>query len=258
MNLINKNIVITGGTSGIGLEIVKELIKDNNKIIVIGRNFSKVPNLMNIYKYQCDISLKHNIDKMIEYIFSIFNKVDVFFANAGYAYYEEINAPNWEHIQSIYATNVFSPIYTLEKLLERQTNQKIHYVVTASAVSYMHLPGFALYSSTKAAINAFIESFKYQRMQNLKVSIVYPIATKTNFFSRAGKNIPKPFPVDNPKRVACSIIKELEIDSFKIFPNKLYLIFSIINRIFPFFEEIYKQIENYRFHKWLKNKAQQK
>jgi short-subunit dehydrogenase len=251
MYLNNKKIVITGATSGIGKELMKLLLKEkNNKIIAVGRNIEYIEKNSNIIPYECDVSKKENVDKMIEFIYSKYEKIDIFFANAGYAKYGSFYKADWNKIENMFSVNVFSPIYTLEKIKEKQKKIFIHYVVTASAVSFLTLPGFALYCSTKNALNTYFEAYKFEKDKNIKLSLVYPVATKTLFFKRAGNQIPIPFPLDSAEKVASAILREIEIGVEKIFPNKLFLIFCIINRFLPFIGYLYQKIERFRFNLW--------
>ncbi len=65
--------------------------------------------------YTCDISSALNIDRLFVDAKQILGGIDIFIANAGFAYYGEIDKPDWINIEQIYRTNVFSPLYCIGK-----------------------------------------------------------------------------------------------------------------------------------------------
>jgi len=254
MNLNGKKIVITGASSGIGKEILKKLQKYDTQIIAVGRNIAKIPkNSEKVIPFSCDVSKKEEIDKMFDFATNRFGNIDIFIANAGFAYCEDINEANWEHIEKIFSTNVFSPIYSVEKMRVLNGNRKYSVIITCSAVSEVPLPGYSLYCSTKHAINGFGRVFRYETKENEIISLVYPISTKTNFFKSAAYEAPVPWPVQIPERVASSIIKGIEKEKRFIYPAKFFMISRILNRVFPFVNEIYAAIQRNKFNKWVKS-----
>lgn len=254
MNLNGKKIILTGASSGIGKEILKKLQEYDTKIIAVGRNVSKIPkNSEKVIPFSCDVSKKEEVDKIFDFAANRFGNVDIFIANAGFAYCEEINEANWEHIEKIFSTNVFSPIYSIEKMRILNGNRKYSVVITCSAVSEVPLPRYSLYCATKHAVNGFGRVFKYEAKENEIISLVYPIATKTNFFKNAVHKAPVPWPVQAPNKVADSIIKGIKKEKRFIYPAKFFIISRILNRIFPFVNEVYAKIQINNFNKWLES-----
>lgn len=129
---------------------------------------------------------KENLDKLLKDADKKLGGIDIFYANAGFAYYEVIPNADWDRIARIYSTNVFSPFYCLIALNQTR-KEPFLFVVTASAMSHLSLPGYALYSSTKAAVRSFIDAFRFELKPGNRVMVVYPIATRTQFFDAAGK-----------------------------------------------------------------------
>ncbi|MFT8316277.1 MAG: SDR family NAD(P)-dependent oxidoreductase [Clostridium sp.] len=254
MDINGKNIILTGASSGIGKELLKKLKNYDVKIIAVARNIDKIPNYgENIISFSCDLSRKEEVDRLFEYALSVLKSIDIFIANAGFAYCEEIEEANWEHIEKIYSTNVFSPIYVAEKMKNINKDRAYYMIITCSAVSTVALPGYTLYCATKASINMFAKTYRYEMKNKGKLGLVYPIATKTNFFKRAGGNIaPVPWPVQSPEIVAASIILGIKFNLRNIYPSILFLIASIINRIIPILYPIYSKIFSISFNLWLK------
>lgn len=255
MQIDGKKIVLTGASSGIGKEILKKLQNYDVKIIAVGRNISKIPNYgEKVISFCCDVSKKEEVDKLFEYVIKTFGGVDIFIANAGFAYCEEIQKADWNHIEEIFKTNVISPIYSAEKMKNINIDKEYYTIITCSAVSEVELPGYSLYCSTKHAINGFGRVYKHELRNKGKIGLIYPIATNTNFFKRAGKSSPIPWPVQSPEKVANSVIKGIEKNKKYIYPSKMFFITRILNRIFPFLYPIYVKIQSNKFNNWVEGK----
>ncbi|MDF3820196.1 SDR family NAD(P)-dependent oxidoreductase [Leptospira sp. 96542] len=249
MELKDKKIVITGASSGIGKETLIALLKEENvKILAADLNEKNIIQHERVFPVKCDVSKPENIEKLIKDADKKLGGIDIFFANAGFAYYETVSEPNWERIDKIYKTNVFSPMYSLVKLnLTRKTH--FLFIVTASAMSHLPLPGYAKYSSTKAAIRSFTEAYKYELKEGNRIMVVYPIATRTQFFDNAGKKVPVPFPSQTAVTVAKKIIKGIKSDANAVYPSLLFRFIQILDRFLFLPLKIYQNIEGYKLKK---------
>ena len=107
-----KTIVITGSNSGIGLETLKLLANGSNKILAVDLRTDRIEalNLKNVFPMVCDVSTKENVDSIFATATEKLGSIDIFFANAGFPYYETMDYVNWERIEDIYKVNVYSPI----------------------------------------------------------------------------------------------------------------------------------------------------
>ncbi|WP_027631486.1 SDR family NAD(P)-dependent oxidoreductase [Clostridium hydrogeniformans] len=251
MDLKNKSIILTGASSGIGREILNKLKEYDVKIIAVGRNINKIERRDNIIPFSCDISKKEEVDRLFEFAEKKLGNIDIFIANAGFAYCEDLTTPSWEHIEEIFSVNVFSPIYSVEKMRELNKDRKYSAIITCSAVSEVPLPGYSLYCSTKHAINGFGRVYNHETRENEVISLVYPIATKTNFFKNAANRAPIPLPMQDPEKVAIAVIDGIKKDKRFIYPSKFYTISRVLNRILPFVYPIYGGIQRRKFYKWL-------
>jgi short-subunit dehydrogenase len=253
MDLNGKRIVLTGASSGIGKEILKSLLAYDVKVVAVGRNSSKINKVNNkVIPFSCDISKKEEVDRLFDFALEKLGKIDIFIANAGFGVCEDIKEADWDHIDDIFRTNVFSPIYSLEKMRVLNGNRKYAVVITCSAVSEIPLPGYSLYCATKHALNGFGRVFQYETKENEMISLIYPIATKTEFFKRAADQAPVPWPVQVPEKVAESVIKGIQKEKRFIYPSKYFAVTRVFSRIFPFTNTIYAKIQKRKFLKWAK------
>lgn len=258
----NKNIVLTGASSGIGLEVLRLLSSESsNKILAVSRRAEEKLGFVgaNIYVFNADVSKQSGVDAVFQKATEVFGgeKIDLFYANAGFPYYEEYNYTDWERILKIFETNTISPIYTYAKYLRHLAGREGHLAYTVSAIGQMAMPGYALYSATKFALHGFQQAIRLEKPGNMKLTCLYPIATNTNFFKVANPvEFEKPFPVQQPGVVARKMVAGIEAGKKFVFPSPLFTVSKVLMGVCPPVRTVYWKLETdklERFKEKLKN-----
>lgn len=278
MDINNKRIILTGASSGIGKEILALLLGYKNvQIIAVARHIEEIKAIDNqVIPFSADVSHKEGVDKLFEFASQTFGDIDIFIANAGFAYLEQLTSPDWQHIEDIFNLNVFSPIYALEKLVSgeisgsQETNNSERlpvkrepggelitgkaFVFIISGAGLASLPGYSLYCSSKAALHHFVNTYRYEKLEQLQITSVYPVATRTGFFDKAtGKeHTPLPFPVQKARTVAEKIVKGIEQGKEVVYPSLLFRIGYPLGRAFPALLHWYSLREKRKTDKWFK------
>ena len=258
MDLNQKRVVITGAAMGIGKAILTELLKEDVTIVAVDKLDKKEIMVdSKVTPYKCDVSDKEELDRLFDFCIKQMGGIDLFIANAGFGYLEKIEDADWEHIDKIYRTNVYSPIYSHERMIELNRDKESMTVIIASAVGQIPMPGYALYSSTKHALNGFARSFEYENLDGNKLSVVYPIGVKTNFFRNAagGKDnpvLPKPF--QEPETVAKAVMKGIRNDKNRVDTSVLFKIYHhVFGVIQNTIEYIYSKGMQEKLMNWVDN-----
>ncbi|MDH6354852.1 short-subunit dehydrogenase [Dysgonomonas sp. PH5-45] len=255
MNLTNKKIIVTGASSGIGKELLFLLAAYQGvRIIAVARGVEQIDTFWGkVIPFACDVSSPEGIDALFTFAQQTFGNTDLFIANAGFAYIEKLDEADWKHIEDIFSLNTFSPIYTLQKLIQEGNSEK-NFVCTVSAAAIVSLPAYALYCSSKSALRHFINTYRYEKPANLHITTVYPVATRTGFFDKATgkKATPLPFPAQNVQIVAKAIIKGIEKNKKQVFPSFIFRVAYPLGRAFPFLFTIYSLLEKRKMSRWLK------
>lgn len=150
-----KNIVITGTSRGIGLELVRLFVSEGHRVIALSRksheSFSKLDNVIFI---PTDLSDSTSIQNAGKEILEVFDKVDVIVHNAGTLINKPFEKITLEDFEYVYRVNVFG-VAELNRGLLPVMSEGSH-VVTISSMGgvqgSMKFPGLAAYSSSKAAV----------------------------------------------------------------------------------------------------------
>lgn len=261
MKLDGRNIVLTGAASGIGLAVLKQLAGHKARIMAVDLNAGALKTACDglaggageIVPYPCDLSTPENVERLFDEALKTFGSLELFIANAGFAYFEEITQPDWAHIEKIYRVNVFNAIYSVEKMQALNGDRPHKTVITASAMAHIAVPGYAVYSSTKAALDRFADAYRWQLADPRSLMLVYPIATRTGFFDAAGSRVPTPWPSQTPDEVARAILRGIECDRKSVYPSPVFRLVLLLDRFLPM-HWLVQKIEQNRFEAWQKRK----
>ncbi|AZA48935.1 SDR family NAD(P)-dependent oxidoreductase [Chryseobacterium carnipullorum] len=230
MNITNNIILITGGGSGIGLEIAKAL-HTSNKVIIAGRNKAKLDaasaGLENIFTIQADITDEKDVERLVEEIKVSFGGLNILINNAGHAYVYTLSdtSDTYHKATAEFETNYFAPIRLTEKLLPLLKKQENAAVVNVSSIVALapgsHLP---TYSDSKAALHSYTKLLRYELAKDtpIKVFELMPPLVNTDFSVEIGgreNGIPA-------SEVAENLVKGLLEDTYEIRVGNTEVLYS--------------------------------
>ena len=252
----HKNIVVTGASSGIGKAILEELLKgQGNRILAAARRADKITGYgENVIPFSCDLSTQEGVDALFEKAEQVFDKIDLYFCNAGAPYYEQFDYEDWQRIQNIFNVNTVAHIYTYSKYLHHLNGRDGRLIYTISAMGEMALPGYALYAATKFAMKGFQQAIRDEAPKNLKITCVYPVSTRTNFFNvgTGGRDLKPPFPVQAPEGVARAVVEGVAKLKKHIYPCKVYRPSQLLMKAVPPVKALYVQAQKGKLHRFVK------
>lgn len=185
MNFKNKNVIVTGGSKGIGLATAKAFIEAGANVWITGRNKESLqkaeveisnPNLKSIVSDTSDLK---SIAALEQEIKRNGKKIDVLFLNAGIASFAPLEQATEAEFDAQFNINVKGVFFTLQKLLPHLANGS-SVIVTSSTNSTAAAVGSSIYSATKAALNkiALIAANELAE-RNIRVNIISPGPTQT-------------------------------------------------------------------------------
>ncbi len=259
MQIEGSRVVLTGAAWGIGRALLAELAAYPARIVAVDvddagleRAIAALPApRAEILPLVLDLTRPQAVDTLFERACAWMGGVDLFIANAGFAYYGLLGAPDWERIERLYALNVLTPIYTVQKMAALNRGRPYKVVITASTMGLLALPGYALYSGSKAALHRFAEAYRFELDDPRRLMLVYPIATRTRFFEAAAeRSAPVPWPAQSPDRVARAVLRGIRRDRQAVHPSLLARLVLLLDRFLPV-RRLEQHIEARRLARWL-------
>ena len=184
MELKNKKIILTGGSSGIGYQLSKKLLLEGCSLAVLARRKEKLDQLAEeskglggkLFTYQCDVTDKIKVNNVIAEIMKTMGGIDIAILNSGVGRPDGIKKFNSENAQAVFNTNVFGMINCIESLLPIFLEQK--HGVIAGVSSLADNRGYSssgFYCGSKAAITMMLESLSAElKLSGIKVVTIKP------------------------------------------------------------------------------------
>ena len=170
-----KNILITGGSSGLGLALTNYYLQKGFKVYGISRNKPKIQNI-NFIHISFDLSRISNIKEILSPIIQDISQIETVFLNAGMLgkikILEELST---SEMQEVYALNVYANKELLDILM--QINVKNIFIISSGA-SKTGYKGWGSYSLSKAGVNMLVNLYSNE-MFNTKIIALAPGVIKT-------------------------------------------------------------------------------
>jgi len=168
MKLAAKTILITGGTSGIGLELARQLLQRGNTVIVTGRDQQKLDAasraLAGVHVFQSDVSDPAAIALLRDQVLGQFPALDVLVNNAGIMRNLDLNQDrDLVDVTREIEVNLCGPVRMVQSFLPHlKTRNDALIVNVSSGLAFIPLPLSPIYCATKAAIHSFSQSLRVQ------------------------------------------------------------------------------------------------
>ncbi|MBM6596643.1 SDR family NAD(P)-dependent oxidoreductase [Microvirga pudoricolor] len=181
---INKVVVITGGTSGIGLATAKAFSAEGASVFITGRRQEALDAAVGqiggrVTGVQADMSQLADIDRLYDAVQQRHAQIDVVFANAGGGDFAPLGLITAEHYERTFDTNVKGVLFTVQKALPILKDGGA-VVLTSSTTSLSGTPAFSVYSATKAAVRSFARNWILDlKDRRIRVNAVSPGLTET-------------------------------------------------------------------------------
>lgn len=185
-----KIAVVTGSSSGIGLETAIELAKNGFKTYATMRNTNKSDEIQQrsqsenlpVEIVQLDVNDDASVNNAINTIIEKEGQIDVLVNNAGFATVGAAEEVSIDEIKNQFETNVFGVIRTIQAVLPVMKKQDQGRIINiSSGAAFVGTPWMSAYNSSKGALESFTETLRKEVATfGIKVSLVQPGLTKTN------------------------------------------------------------------------------
>lgn len=190
--LEGKIAIVTGANSGIGLATAKTFLEDGaGRVYLTGRRKAELDKAVGALGaravgVQGDVTKPADLDRLYDQVKAEVGRVDVVFANAGFAAPAPLGALTEEHIDGLLNTDIKGVIWTVQKALPLLSSGG-SIILSASIVASKGFAGWSLYSASKAAVRSFARTWSSDlKGRNIRVNAVSPGVIETPAWTESG------------------------------------------------------------------------
>lgn len=217
--LKGKVALITGGSSGIGLEIAKALAQEGVNIAITGRNFDKLESaITTLDQYDidttaivCDNKNAEDVKSCVAHVLETFERIDILVNNAGIMKNAPFLETSEELLDELIQTNVYGPFRFMQEVAPIMIRQGQGDIVNMSSMSAVNAnANSSAYSATKFALSGMSDSFmREMRPHNIRTFLIHPSAVLTDLI---GEPSLEPETMTHPEDIAEVIVSQLKIN----------------------------------------------
>ena len=187
--LSGKVAIITGGTSGMGLDTAKLFLQQGAKVVITGRNRAKLDELQSQLEgdyllVRADASNLQDSKNLIQKTVDAFGNIDIIFLNAGIFRALPLGQLNEEVFDEIYNINVKGPLFTVNEAVP-YLNDGGSIIFNTSVSNVKGMPGVSIYGSSKAALRSIVRTLATELAEkNIRVNAISPGPIETPIWNK--------------------------------------------------------------------------
>ena len=246
MKLRQRTILITGGTSGIGLELARQLLARGNTVIVTGRDPDKLSEakrlLPSLHAFQSDVTDPDAIAVLYRNVTAQFPALDTLVNNAGIMRNLKLDQPrSLTDVTREIEVGLSGPVRMVQQFLVHLRTQKNALIVNVtSGLAFVPFPASPVYSAAKAALHAYTRCLRAQ-LDGSGVTVIElaPPGTETPLFRGEFAEETRGQRGMTPVSLVRSAIRGIEAGRPEIRPGPSHIL-KILSRVAPNF--IFKQM----------------
>jgi len=242
VKLRDNTILITGGASGIGYELTRQLSALGNTILISGRDQAKMDRAKavfpKIHTFQSDVSDPDAVATLYEEVTRQFPGLNISINNAGVM--RKINVHqtggSLNDMTREIEINLSGPVRMVKQFLPHlKTKSQAAIMNVSSALAFVPLPISPVYCATKAGLRSFTESLRVQ-LKNTKVKVfeLAPPATQTDILDGFNSEDMKGVPIMKVEDMVKAAIKGMHADRLEIRPGQASQL-KMMSRVAPGF-----------------------
>jgi uncharacterized oxidoreductase len=186
MKTTGNTILITGGTSGIGLAFAKEFVRSENKVIICGRRENRLTVIKEkfpgIVTRVCDITNTTEREALADWVLENYPDINMLINNAGIQLKTDLtHSVELDKVRTEVETNFIAPVHLASLFAQHfAVNEEAAIINISSGLAFTPMAAVAVYCATKAAIHSITLSLRYQlRNTSVKVFEIAPPAVDT-------------------------------------------------------------------------------
>lgn len=189
---LNKVVIVTGGSDGIGKALVDMLLNSGAKVATCGRNFDKLYRLQTahtgsaLHIFAADVANEVDCKNFIESTVATFGTIDILINNAGISMRALFNEVDMTTLRRVMDVNFWGTAYCTKYALPEIIKNKGSVVGISSVAGFRGLPARSGYSASKFAVTGFLESLRTELSEDgVNVMWIYPGFTSSNIRNAA-------------------------------------------------------------------------
>ncbi len=182
---MNKVILITGTSSGIGKDTALSLIKEGHVVYGAARRLEMMQDIIQAggHAIKMDILKERNIDEVVNQIVKEQNRIDVLINNAGYGLWGAVETISIPEAKRQFDVNIFGLAYLTKKIIPLMRKQKSGKIINMSSMGgKVYTPFGAWYHATKYALEGWSDCLRIElKSFGIDVILIEPGVIKTEF-----------------------------------------------------------------------------
>ncbi len=188
MNLSGRTILITGGSSGIGLELAKQLVAKGNTVVITGRDerrLAETKSKLPVHTFVSDAGNPADVEQLQKAVAANFPNLDMLINNAGIMRNLDLNrSRELADVTKEIEVNLEGPIQMVQAFLPQLKAKPNALIVNVSSgLAFVPFALSPIYSAAKAGLHAYTRSLRAQLMRSkIRVVELAPPGTETPLF----------------------------------------------------------------------------